>query len=64
MNDEEMMQLYNKFKEFARKEGYTHPIPDNRIGFMNTKSGDVMVLRGKREANVIKKNEITEADMV
>ena len=63
MDNAEAVGLYNKFKDFARKKGYTHPIPDSRIGFMNTKNGDVILLRGTKEAYVIKRNDVIDAEM-
>ena len=63
MDNAEAVGLYNKFKDFASEKGYTHPIPDSRIGFMNTKNGDVILLRGTKEAYVIKRNDVIDAEM-
>ena len=62
--NEELMKAFKKFKEFAKSKGYHHPLPDGSIGFMNTKTGDVLMLAGKKEAIIIRKNDVTEAEYV
>ena len=55
------MKYYNKFVDFAKKEGYHTPIPSEPLAFMNRK-GDVIKLSGKKEATIIRRDDIVDAE--
>ena len=61
MKDEEIMNLYNKFVAFAKKEGYHTPIPSEPLAFMN-RDGNVMKLSNKKEAIIIRRGDIVDAE--
>ena len=55
------MNLYNKFVAFAKKEGYHTPIPSEPLAFMN-RDGNVMKLSNKKEAIIIRRGDIVDAE--
>ncbi len=61
MKDEEIMNLYNKFVNFAKKSGYHTPIPSEPLAFMN-REGNVMKLSNKKEATIIRRDDIVDAE--
>jgi len=61
VKDEEIMNLYNKFVAFAKKEGYHTPIPSEPLAFMN-RDGNVMKLSNKKEATIIRRGDIVDAE--
>jgi len=61
VKDEEIMNLYNKFVAFAKKEGYHTPIPSEPLAFMN-RDGNVMKLSNKKEAIIIRRGDIVDAE--
>ena len=61
MKDEEIMNLYNKFVAFAKKEGYHTPVPSEPLAFMN-RDGNVMKLSNKKEAIIIRRGDIVDAE--
>ena len=61
MKDEEIMNLYNKFVAFAKKEGYHTPIPSEPLAFMH-RDGNVMKLSNKKEATIIRRGDIVDAE--
>ena len=61
MKDEEIMNLYNKFVAFAKKEGYHTPVPSEPLAFMN-RDGNVMKLSNKKEATIIRRGDIVDAE--
>jgi len=61
VKDEEIMNLYNKFVAFAKKEGYHTPVPSEPLAFMN-RDGNVMKLSNKKEAIIIRRGDIVDAE--
>jgi hypothetical protein len=61
MNDEEIIEIYNKFVAFAKKSGYGTPIPSEPLAFMS-RIGDVMKLINKKETIIIRRNDIVNAE--
>jgi len=61
VKDEEIMNLYNKFVAFAKKEGYHTPVPSEPLAFMN-RDGNVMKLSNKKEAIIIRRDDIIDAE--
>jgi len=61
MKNKEIMELYNKFVDFAKKSGYHTPIPSDPIAFMN-REGNVMKLSNKKEATIIRRDDIVNAE--
>jgi len=61
VKDEEIMNLYNKFVAFAKKEGYHTPVPSEPLAFMN-RDGNVMKLSNKKEATIIRRGDIVDAE--
>ena len=61
MKNKELMEFYNKFVAFAKNEGYHTPIPSDPLAFMN-RGGNVMKLRNKKEATIIRRDDIVNAE--
>ena len=61
MKNKELMEFYNKFVAFAKNEGYHTPIPSDPLAFMN-REGNVMKLCNKKEATIIRRDDIVNAE--
>ena len=61
MKDKEVIEFYDKFVAFAKKEGYHTPIPSDPLAFMN-REGSVMKLNNKKEATIIRRDDIVNAE--
>lgn len=61
MKNKKIMELYNKFVDFAKKSGYHTPIPSDPIAFMN-REGNVMKLSNKKEVTIIRRDDIVNAE--
>ena len=61
MKNKEIMELYNKFVDFAKKSGYHTPIPSDPLAFMN-REGNVMKLSNKKEATITRRDDVVNAE--
>ena len=61
MKDKEVIEFYDKFVAFAKKEGYHTPIPSDPLAFMN-REGNVMKLSNKKEATITRRADVVNAE--
>ena len=61
MNDKEVKIMWDKFEKFAGDRGYAVRLPYD-LGFMDSRDGNVMILKGEKEAVIVKRNEVTDAE--
>ena len=61
MKNKKIMELYNKFVDFAKKSGYHTPIPSDPIA-PPPREGNVMKLSNKKEVTIIRRDDIVNAE--
>ena len=61
MNDKEVKIMWDKFEKFAKDRGFAVKIPYD-LGFMDSRNCNVMILKGEKEAVIVKRNEVTDAE--
>ena len=53
--------MWDKFEKFAGERGYAVRLHYD-LGFMDSRNGNVMILKGEKEAIIVKRNEVTDAE--
>ena len=61
MKNKETKIMWDKFKKFAAARGFAVKTPYD-LGFMDSRNGNVMILKGEKEAVIVKRNEVTDAE--